>query len=178
MGETAARDGVIEKPVHLGSATLRAGALVGQRGRILGPRALGTRQKRLDATRDRLDSHSLREIRVIDVARAVDASPATFYQYFKDIEEAVLALAEAASSEMPVVAKLLEPPWLGHAGLGCARKRVPSSNAWGPTNAISPRGCRTKTADRNFSAYSLSQRHGRISSVTMQTMMFLLGLDG
>ena len=124
MGETEARDGVSEKPVNLGSATSPDGVLVDQGGRVLGPRALGTRQKLLDATRDRLDSHSLREIRVIDVARAVDASPATFYQYFKDIEEAVLALAEAASSEMPVVAELLEQPWLGNAGLGCARKLV------------------------------------------------------
>lgn len=91
---------------------------------MLGPRAKGTRQKILDATRQLLDAGSLREIRVMDVARAVDASPATFYQYFKDIEEAVLALAEEASSEMPVVAELLETPWRGEAGLESARRLV------------------------------------------------------
>lgn len=98
--------------------------LTDQTGRVLGPRAQGTRQKLLSATKRMLDDQGLRDLRVIEIARNVGASPATFYQYFKDIEEAVLALAEAASAEMPVVAELLEDPWQGEAGLERARALV------------------------------------------------------
>ncbi|MBW2294605.1 MAG: TetR/AcrR family transcriptional regulator, partial [Deltaproteobacteria bacterium] len=79
-------------------------ALVDQTGRVLGKRAQGTRQRLLDSTEQLLEAQSLRDLRVIDIARNVGASPATFYQYFKDVEEAVLALAEQASQEMPAVA--------------------------------------------------------------------------
>jgi len=99
-------------------------AVADQSGRILGPRALGTRQKLLDATKRLLDAKALREIRVIEIARDVGASPATFYQYFKDVEEAVLALAEHASQEMPAVAQLLTGSWSGEPGLERARALV------------------------------------------------------
>ena len=111
MGRPEAPDGTTEARAEWNSSDSVGSDLVDQSGRVLGPRAKGTRQKILTATKEQLESKSLREIRVIDVARRVEASPATFYQYFKDIEEAVLALAEDASSEMPVVAELLEQPW-------------------------------------------------------------------
>ena len=41
----------------------------------------------------------MRDLRVVDIARAVGTSPATFYQYFRDVEEAVLALAEAVGEQ-------------------------------------------------------------------------------
>ncbi|MBW2389285.1 MAG: TetR/AcrR family transcriptional regulator [Deltaproteobacteria bacterium] len=99
-------------------------ALVDQTGRVLGKRAQGTRQRLLDSTEQLLEAQSLRDLRVIDIARNVGASPATFYQYFKDVEEAVLALAEQASQEMPAVAELLEGSWQGKPGLDRARAIV------------------------------------------------------
>lgn len=99
-------------------------ALMDQTGRVLGKRARGTRQRLLESTEQLLDAHSLRDLRVIDIARNVGASPATFYQYFKDVEEAVLALAEQASQEMPAVAELLEGSWQGEEGLERARAIV------------------------------------------------------
>ncbi len=90
-------------------------------GRTLGPRALETRQRLLDATRALLTEMGLRELRVIDIARKIDTSPATFYQYFKDVEDAVLCLAQLASEEMPVLAEFLEGSWQGEAGLERAR---------------------------------------------------------
>jgi AcrR family transcriptional regulator len=98
--------------------------LLDQAGRVLGPRALGTRQRLLDATRDLLGELGLRELRVIDIARKVEISPATFYQYFKDVEDAVLCLARQASEEMPALAESLEGSWQGEAGLDRARTIV------------------------------------------------------
>lgn len=92
-----------------------------QTGRVLGPRARETRNRLLESTKKLLGSQSLRDLRVIDIARNVGASPATFYQYFKDVEEAVLTLAEHASAEMPAMAKFLAGSWRGAEGLVQAR---------------------------------------------------------
>lgn len=40
-----------------------------------------------------------RDLKVVDIARESETSPATFYQYFTDAEEAVLALAEELVAE-------------------------------------------------------------------------------
>jgi len=97
---------------------------VDQKGRPLGRRALETRRRLLDATAELLGKRSVREIRIVEIARMVDTSPATFYQYFKDIEEATLALAEEAAEEMPSVAEKIGGPWSGEAGLETARAIV------------------------------------------------------
>jgi AcrR family transcriptional regulator len=94
---------------------------VDQNGRPLGPRALDTRNRLLQATVDLLDQKSVREVAVVDIARNSDTSPATFYQYFKDVSEAILRLAERAAEEMPVMLDLIERPWHGSAGLDTAR---------------------------------------------------------
>ncbi|MFP8878111.1 MAG: TetR/AcrR family transcriptional regulator [Myxococcota bacterium] len=94
---------------------------VDQNGRPLGPRALDTRNRLLQATVDLLDQKSVRDVAVVDIARNSDTSPATFYQYFKDVSEAILRLAERAAEEMPVMLDLIERPWHGSAGLDTAR---------------------------------------------------------
>ncbi|MET0737315.1 MAG: TetR/AcrR family transcriptional regulator, partial [Acidimicrobiales bacterium] len=63
-------------------------------GRVPGRRGLATRQRLLDHVAEMLAAGSYRDLRVVDVARQAGTSPATFYQYFADVEEAVLALAE------------------------------------------------------------------------------------
>ncbi len=97
---------------------------VDQNGRVLGPRALHTRQRLLDATKTLLDRRSLRELRVVEIARKVGTSPATFYQYFRDVEEAVLALAEQAGEDVPAVVEMITGPWKGKEGLENARAIV------------------------------------------------------
>ena len=57
-------------------------------GRPLGKRGAQTRRRLLDATATLLETHGIRDLRVVDIARAVGTSPATFYQYFRDVEEA------------------------------------------------------------------------------------------
>lgn len=97
---------------------------VDQSGRTLGPRALETRQRLLDATVALLGERSVRDISVVEIARKANTSPATFYQYFKDVGEATLRLAENAAEEMPAVIELIEGSWRGQKGLDTARAIV------------------------------------------------------
>jgi AcrR family transcriptional regulator len=94
---------------------------VDQSGRPLGRRALETRQRLLDATEALLSERSVRELRVVEIARNVGTSPATFYQYFRDVEEAILSLVERAAADMPAILELIDGPWQGTAGLATAR---------------------------------------------------------
>jgi AcrR family transcriptional regulator len=64
-----------------------------------------------------LDGTPYREIRVTDIARAAGTSPATFYQYFIDVEEVVLTLAEDTADIGARMSELLEGrKWRGSAG--------------------------------------------------------------
>ena len=96
-------------------------AAVDQNGRELGPRALNTRRRLLDATVELLDSSSVRDISVVEIARRAGTSPATFYQYFKDVGEATLCLAEEAAAEMPAVVDAIGGTWRGRKGMATAR---------------------------------------------------------
>ncbi len=93
-----------------------------QSGRPLGPRALQTRRRLLEAAAVLLGERRVRDIKVVDIAKKVGTSPATFYQYFKDVEEATLCLAEEAAEEMPAVVELIDGPWRGRKGLDNARE--------------------------------------------------------
>jgi AcrR family transcriptional regulator len=95
-------------------------------GRPLGTRAQQTRRRLLDATQELLGSRSIRDVRVVDIARAVGTSPATFYQYFADVESAVLVLADEVADELDPIAHLLDEPWKGKTGLDVARQLVDS----------------------------------------------------
>jgi len=46
-----------------------------------------------------LATTSFRELKVIDIAREANTSPATFYQYFPDVESAILVLAEEMAED-------------------------------------------------------------------------------
>lgn len=102
----------------------KADAALDQNGRALGPRALKTRTALLQATEALLAQRSVRDVSVVDIARAAGTSPATFYQYFKDVSEATLRLAELAAEEMPAMLELIDRPWVGEGGLANARAVV------------------------------------------------------
>lgn len=91
-------------------------------GRPLGQRAIKKRRQLMDATVELLKERSLRDLRVVDIARAVGTSPATFYQYFKDVEDVTLQLAEEATAKMPGILKSFEGDWEGEQGLQKARE--------------------------------------------------------
>jgi AcrR family transcriptional regulator len=93
-------------------------------GRPLGKRGAATRRRLLEATHTLLATHGVRDLRVVDIAREVGTSPATFYQYFRDVEEAVLALAEEVGEDLAPVGDLIAEPWTGDRGLEPAREVV------------------------------------------------------
>ena len=63
-------------------------------GRVPGERGRQTRQRLLDATVELLTTTSWRSVKVTDIARQARTSPATFYQYFGNVEQAIRVLAE------------------------------------------------------------------------------------
>jgi len=93
-------------------------------GRALGKRGAATRRRLLDATAHLLETHGVRDLRVVEIAREVGTSPATFYQYFRDVEDAVLVLAEEVAEDLAPVAEVLDHPWVGESGLDAARRMV------------------------------------------------------
>lgn len=93
-------------------------------GRALGKRGAQTRRRLLDATATQLEDRGVRDLRVVDIARAVGTSPATFYQYFRDVEEAVLVLAEEVGEDLAPVGELLGLDWSGADGLASTRELV------------------------------------------------------
>jgi AcrR family transcriptional regulator len=92
--------------------------IVASDGRTIGRRGAATRRRLLDATASLLVTVPLRDLRVVDIAREVGSSPATFYQYFRDVEEAVLVLADECGSAMAPLGAHLDGGW---AGLDAAR---------------------------------------------------------
>ena len=126
--------------------------LVDQSGRALGPRAAETRQRLLDATEALLATRPLRELRVIDVARREGSSPATFYQYFEDLEAAVVELAERAALEVPPIVAEIRGELAGDAGLARARRIVEAFIAhWDAHRAVlRVRNLASEEGDKRF----------------------------
>jgi AcrR family transcriptional regulator len=93
-------------------------------GRVIGARAHRTRRRLLDATAKLLEERGALGLRVVDITREVGTSPATFYQYFRDVQEAVLALAEAVGEQTAPLGELLDESWRDEAGLESVRRLV------------------------------------------------------
>jgi AcrR family transcriptional regulator len=99
-------------------------AIEDQAGRRLGPRAVETRNKLLDATLQLLGERSVLEISVAEITRQIGSAPSLFYHYFKDVEEATQHVAREAATEMSALVPLIEDGLEGEAGLQRARDLV------------------------------------------------------
>lgn len=85
-------------------------------GRIPGKRGRQTRDRLLDATAAMLANRGYRDLSVVEIARSVETSPATFYQYFGDVEEAILVLAQRMVDDGQALRTLVtEANWNGRA---------------------------------------------------------------
>ena len=94
-------------------------------GRVPGRRGRATRQRLLDCTRDMLHTTSYRDVKVIDIAREAGTSPATFYQYFADVEAAILVLAEEMAQQgQHLTGIIADGSWAGDAAMGTALELV------------------------------------------------------
>jgi AcrR family transcriptional regulator len=93
-------------------------------GRVPGRRGQATRRKLLDTTAALLETTSYRTIKVIDIAREAGTSPATFYQYFADVEQAVLVLAEEVARDAVQLTEFVRGDWSPEASDATARAVV------------------------------------------------------
>lgn len=93
-------------------------------GRVPGRRGLATRQRLLACTAELLEGTPWRSIKVIDIARQAGTSPATFYQYFENVEQAILVLAEELTEGAGQLAALVDGDWSEEAGWDTARQVV------------------------------------------------------
>jgi AcrR family transcriptional regulator len=93
-------------------------------GRVAGRRGQATRQKLLDCLSEMLSTSPYRDVKVIDVARMAGTSPATFYQYFPDVEEAILVLADEATDDIEKLHPYIQTPWNDQDGVGHVQEFV------------------------------------------------------
>jgi AcrR family transcriptional regulator len=90
-------------------------------GRVPGRRGRATRTRLLECTADMLSNTSYRDLKVIDIARGAKTSPATFYQYFPDVDTAILVLAEEMAIETAGLSEMVrEAKWRGSGGYDTA----------------------------------------------------------
>ncbi len=80
-------------------------------GRVPGRRGRATRQRLLECTAELLVATPWRSIKVIDIARQAGTSPATFYQYFENVEAAITVLAEELVEGAGIPAGLVDGDW-------------------------------------------------------------------
>jgi AcrR family transcriptional regulator len=94
-------------------------------GRIPGPRGLATRNRLVECTAAIVATTPYSDLRVTDIARAAGTSPATFYQYFVDLDAALLVLAAQTTETGAQLADFIaERRWRGKAGYAAARDLV------------------------------------------------------
>lgn len=96
------------------------GAIAATDGRTPGRRGRATRQRLLACTAELIDSTPWRSIKVIDIARRAGTSPATFYQYFENVEQAILVLAEELVDGAGDLAGLVDGDWSDEASWATA----------------------------------------------------------
>ncbi|HEY1739540.1 MAG TPA: TetR family transcriptional regulator, partial [Acidimicrobiia bacterium] len=122
-------------------------------GRTIGKRGAETRRRLLDATAVLLRDRGVLELRVVDIARSVGTSSATYYQYFRDVDEAVLELAdEIGARDVEPLARLLDDPWDAERGLAQARMLVERFiHVWDDHSAVlHTRNLAAQEGDRRF----------------------------
>ena len=85
-------------------------------GRVIGARASQTRQRLLDATEKLLVERGVLNLTVVDVTRAAETSPATFYQYFTDVADAIKALSVQVSRVQAEILPYFEQSFAGDDG--------------------------------------------------------------
>jgi AcrR family transcriptional regulator len=94
-------------------------------GRVPGRRGLATRQRLLECTITLLGTTPYRDLKVTDITRAAGTSPATFYQYFVDLETVLLAVAEQTADDGQQLIELItDRSWKGASGVTSAEALV------------------------------------------------------
>jgi AcrR family transcriptional regulator len=84
-----------------------------------------------------LESTPWRSIKIIDIARQAGTSPATFYQYFENVEKAILVLAEELMEGAERVATIAGGDWSEQSSWDTARAVVAAfAEFWESNRAV------------------------------------------
>ena len=162
--EPASLDATVAVELPVDSASDRDLEAQALDGRPLGKRGAATRRRLLDATARLLEDRGVRDLRVVDIAREVGTSPATFYQYFRDVAEAVLALSEEVGEDLAPVGEVLSRDWTGPAGVDASRELVLGFIAyWDAHRAV----LRT----RNLAAQEGDQRFRAVRNASLRPLL-------
>jgi AcrR family transcriptional regulator len=106
-------------------------------GRVPGRRGRATREKLLQATAELLDKNSYRDLTVVEIAKRAKTSTATFYQYFTDVEAALVELARQLADEAPGLVEIIRSGDWKSDGTDAAMKLVDAFvDLWGRHHAI------------------------------------------
>ncbi|WP_331729201.1 TetR/AcrR family transcriptional regulator (plasmid) [Streptomyces avidinii] len=87
-------------------------------------RGLQTRQKLMNATLELLAKRSYRDVKVANIAQAARTSPATFYQYFADVEDVVLEASQLLATQTKAALDAFEDGTWSSDGLPGATRLV------------------------------------------------------
>jgi AcrR family transcriptional regulator len=89
-------------------------------GRKMGRKAWETRQRIIDAALELLKAHSYKDLSVSEIVSEADVSNATFYVYFKDVQEVLYMCVQAAALDPGELRAIVEAEWTP----GNAREQV------------------------------------------------------
>lgn len=82
-----------------------------QSGQAMGSKGLRTRRKLIDTTIGLIAHTPLRDIKVVDIAQAANTSAATFYVYFDNVIDVVLAASAELSQATPDILAVVDAEW-------------------------------------------------------------------
>lgn len=139
-------------------------------GRKLGAKGQRTRQQLIDATVALLETHGLRDVSVVDVARVAQTSPATFYVYFKGVPEVVLAALESATQTSPELEAIIARDWMAPGIAETAREFVDCyTELWNRNRTIFVvRNLAAEEGDGRFYEARMKQSRPMMSAISQQ----------
>ncbi len=89
----------------------RLPAMRNKQGQSIGSKGSGTRKRLMQAAESLLLTESPLRLTAVSIASLAKTSPATFYMYFDDVRDVLLALAEAVLSDSDPVLAILDEEW-------------------------------------------------------------------
>jgi AcrR family transcriptional regulator len=153
------------------------GTIAATDGRVPGRRGLATRTRLLECTAELLATTPWRSIKVIDIARQAGTSPATFYQYFENVEQAILIMAEELMQGAGTLAELVDGDWSEPASWATARRVVEGFMAYWEANRAVFRVVELATEEGDFRFQGLRVRALNAVTVTLARVIASASLE-
>lgn len=99
-------------------------------GQSIGRKGAESRRRLLDATRALIAAEPAHKLTASAIARTAGLASQTFYLYFKDIDEALLALSQEAGSDMADVHDSLSGDWKSATPVAHAKRFIDAFTAY------------------------------------------------